>query len=472
MSDDNSKPLGSSILTVSELLSKKQLTIPDYQRPYKWTTQHVNQLLGDIVQHRNKSAYRLGTVVFHYKKNSDGIEQENIVDGQQRTITLMLIVLALHAVIESDKQKIERTDLIDQLEGLKDMADLQFSNEGSQRNIHANYLEILRAVSRPEFDESLVNFLLNKCELVTFTLTDISEAFQFFDSQNARGRDLKPHDLLKAYHLREFNKSDDSVKAKTVEAWENSDDEDLSELFAEYLFRIRSWSKRQSARYFGKNDTPQFKGVTLNAGGHYSYMQPLQIAHHFVDEYNSHYSRKVDGATMAFPFAIDQTIINGRRFFEMIAHYHQQNFHSTDRKKALPDYAELSECAKKIWKTINDYEGRNRTGDVYARKLFDCLLMYYHDKFGTAEISRAIEKIFIWAYSLRLRMYAVQIASMDNHALGKGVVDINLFALLRDAIRPEDFIHCPLPVLVKIEGQSKTQKIQKLFEEMKYYVPK
>lgn len=33
---------------------------------------------------------------------------------------------------------------------------------------------------------------------------DISEAFQFFDSQNARGKALYPHDLLKAYHLREM----------------------------------------------------------------------------------------------------------------------------------------------------------------------------------------------------------------------------------------------------------------------------
>ena len=37
--------------------------------------------------------------------------------------------------------------------------------------------------------------------MVEVVLQDISEAFQFFDSQNARGKDLEPHDLLKAYHL-------------------------------------------------------------------------------------------------------------------------------------------------------------------------------------------------------------------------------------------------------------------------------
>ena len=73
------------ILTVRELLSNQHLAIPDYQRPYKWTTQHVNQLLGDVANHRNKSAYRLGTVVFHEEKGENNEGKKNIVDGQQRT---------------------------------------------------------------------------------------------------------------------------------------------------------------------------------------------------------------------------------------------------------------------------------------------------------------------------------------------------------------------------------------------------
>ena len=143
------------ILTVRELLSNQHLAIPDYQRPYKWTTQHVNQLLGDVANHRNKSAYRLGTVVFHEEKGENNEGKKNIVDGQQRTITLMLIA---HALIATRLDKIERTDLkkiLSTLNGTQDedsqngkMVDLSFSNEESKRNIHTNYLEILRTVSR------------------------------------------------------------------------------------------------------------------------------------------------------------------------------------------------------------------------------------------------------------------------------------------------------------------------------------
>jgi len=102
-----------------------------------------------------------------------------------------------------------------------------FSSKISKTNIHNNYLEISRFVSRSDFTEAHIDFLLNRCQVVTFTLSNVSEAFQFFDSQNARGRDLDPHDLLKAYHLREFSVSDGHLKASTVANWENSDAEEL-----------------------------------------------------------------------------------------------------------------------------------------------------------------------------------------------------------------------------------------------------
>lgn len=95
--------------------------------------------------------------------------------------------------------------------------------------------------------------------------------------------------------------------------------------------------------------------------------------------------------------------------------------------------------------------------------MFDCLLIYYIDKFGHAELSRAIEKIFIWAYSLRLQMQVVQLASMDNHVLAN-----NLFRLIKDATRPADFINCSLPV-VSGKKSTKTEAIETLFRDMKYY---
>jgi hypothetical protein len=254
-----------AIVKVKDLLADAHLTIPDYQRPYKWTTTHVGQLVSDICKHSNKSSYRLGTVVFHQEG-----ERKNIVDGQQRIISL---TLTLRAIIARRLDEIKDKALMQRLRDLgQSINDQPFSSGISQYNIQQNYHELERLVTRPEFTEQHMEFLLDQCEVVTFTLADISEAFQFFDSQNARGKDLDPHDLLKAYHLREFTETDQAVKAHTVEKWEQSNSQDLARLFSNYLFRIRQWSQGSSARYFGKTEAELFKGVNLTTQGVYPYI--------------------------------------------------------------------------------------------------------------------------------------------------------------------------------------------------------
>ena len=73
-------------------LENIKLTIPNYQRPYKWTAKNANQLLQDIQEamNANKEIYRVGTLILHHDN-----EQYAIVDGQQRCITFALL---LHCV--------------------------------------------------------------------------------------------------------------------------------------------------------------------------------------------------------------------------------------------------------------------------------------------------------------------------------------------------------------------------------------
>ena len=63
------------IIKVKELLTNDNLKIPSYQRPYKWTTKNVNQLIDDVLIHKEKSEYRLGTLVVHeHFQDKDKIE--------------------------------------------------------------------------------------------------------------------------------------------------------------------------------------------------------------------------------------------------------------------------------------------------------------------------------------------------------------------------------------------------------------
>jgi hypothetical protein len=468
------KALDKEILTVSQLLKISGLTIPVYQRPYKWTVSNVNQLFQDMDIHQHKTAYRLGALVFH--SDQADVSTLNIVDGQQRTLTLVMMVWA---IIQERRDGLQRQGLADQLDALEEpleafMEQQQFESKISQRNLHQNAMEIKRLVCRADFTEQHIDFLLNHCEVVTFMLKDISEAFQFFDSQNARGRDLAPHDLLKAYHLREFSDQEYALKATTVASWENLQSDELAALFAEYLYRIRRWALGYSARYFGKQDVALFKGVNIDQVARYPYVEPLRIAHHYVDDYNSQYHRKIDGQFKQFPFHLDQMIINGRRFFEMTAYYQQQVKAVVSAEHGSSNQflgTELSEQAQQILKVLNSYPARHRPGDKYIRVMFDCALVFYWDKFGRAELSKAVEKLFIWAYSLRIKQQVMQLATMDNYVLEK-----NLFRRVKDATLPSEVLNLPLATLSDAENKNNRRKnnaakdpLVKLFKAMNYY---
>ena len=450
------------------LLSLDQLSIPDYQRPYKWTEKNLNALVNDIQEHKDKSAYRLGTIVLHHDKNNTSLKNINIVDGQQRTLTLMLLVWAIIQKPELDlKQEHLKKDLNEISEKIDAfVAKQKFNSDISHHNIYQNFNAARRIVS-VNFSEQDIDFLLNNCQVAVFILDDISEAFQFFDSQNARGRDLEPHDLLKAYHLREFSAQEQYLKAQTVAHWESLDSAHLAKLFSNYLFRIRLWSRGKSARFFNKDHVHLFKGIHLGQSDHHPYLEPLRIAHYFIDDYNAQDQRQIDRQEMSFPFQLDQMIINGRRFFEMVEHYEKQIskvVDHQDQSEKISIFGEiLQDRANRIIKSLNKFHGASRrSGDGYVRTLFDSALIFYIDKFATDRLSEAIEKIFIWAYHCRIRQYSVQLATIDNYVLEK-----NIFSLLKYAQSPSELMGWSLPIVDKQEG-TKVEPLITLFKELNY----
>lgn len=426
------------VCTVEQLFNQNNLHIPDYQRPYKWTIKNVAQLLDDIQREYKveRSKYRLGTIVFH--EHSDKLD---IVDGQQRTITLFLILSTLS---EERRKKLKIN-----LENFNPT----FSHDISKANIYDNYQFITNAVRG--FDDELVKFLLHRCELVYFKLKEQSEAFQFFDSQNSRGKDLDPHDLLKAYHLREMSNESESLRERVINGWEDiaAKDNELSNLFENVLFRIRCWSKNQSAQEFTKNDIGVFKGLNLQTND-YPYAEQLKMSNFVANE-------MVNYKKIAFPFQITDYILNGRGFFEYVNHY-QQKYNSQN------NFGNAN--TQNIFKVLSEYKNKYRTGDKYTKILFNCAVLHYRDKFGDSEIDEALKLIFAWAYYLRLSMYAVRQETIDNYALGRHYLgSINIFSLMRDAVHPIDlFNELRIIKLNSINNQDKD--LTNLFKELGYEV--
>ena len=73
---------------------KFKLVIPDFQRPYDWNEEQVEQLLEDLIEayetyksEGREGQYLLGNLVFLEDGNGEKIWK--IVDGQQRIITLL-----------------------------------------------------------------------------------------------------------------------------------------------------------------------------------------------------------------------------------------------------------------------------------------------------------------------------------------------------------------------------------------------
>jgi hypothetical protein len=434
------------ICSIKKLFSKDnfytdtKLNIPEYQRPYKWTIKNVSQLLEDIKRECQKdvSAYRLGTIVFH--KDNKILD---IVDGQQRTITLLLILKALIA----NKQGSEDNELSTLVANFQPT----FTQDISKENIYENYHYLKQATQN--FSSREIEFLLNRCELVYFILDDLSEAFQFFDSQNSRGKDLEPHDLLKAYHLREFTQDELPEQAKIIDDWEESDENDdsgenkLSFLFSDVLFRIKNWSMLRSARNFSKNDIGLFKGLNL-AKHHYPHSERLRMINFVVNEVK-HYHK------VNYPFQLSEPIINGKNFFEMIKHYahlynnYRQFTSSTSESEIYTLFDDctqlhLNSLSQSIFNALNYSPNRHRTGDQYIRMMFDCALLFYFDKFGISEMNRAIERLFAWAYSLRMHLQAVRLASIDNYAIGQyeGLNHgIQVFSIIKNALHPNEVLN-------------------------------
>ncbi|MCS0174232.1 DUF262 domain-containing protein [Vibrio alginolyticus] len=413
--------------TIAQLLEQK-LTIPEYQRPYKWQPKHVNQLIDDIFNHRTKLCYRLGTVVLHQDKDSEsgGEGGLNIVDGQQRLLTLTLLC----TILDGKEKTISSTLLEHQFESSVSIESLK-----NNAQIISERVANLSATEKQE----LLNFVLNKCELIQVMLDDLSEAFQFFDSQNARGKALAPHDLLKAYHLREMmDSTEQNERLHHVSLWEqgvNPDDEsvNLHTIMGEFLFRMRRWIDGDYGIQFSRHNIDVFKGINLDSSL-YAYVDAMLALDYAIETFNADPARKWDKQTKGYPFQVDQVMINGKRFFEYIQHY--MAIHST---LFVGKDAKLSSFVD----THAKYNGSNRKGDSYVRNLFLCAVMYYYDKFGDVELDKAVQICYRWAYFLRLDLQRIGMESVDNHAKARS----GLFRAINKAVHPQQVLNFQPPYI-------------------------
>lgn len=392
------------ITTIKELFTM-DLTLPSYQRPYSWSVKSTNTLFIDTYEafKDGTSEYRIGSVILH--KESTG--KYNIVDGQQRLTTLSILLYCL----DEDNQSM-----------LKEKYG-KLSND----NIVTNFGVLYRRTNELLINErqKYKDYLLNQCTIVQIVTDSEQEAFQFFDSQNSRGKDLAPHDLLKSYHLREMNSEVENLKVKIINRWENVNQDDLDDLFKNYLYPLTQWYRRKNGLGYSSSKIDSFKGIKgVNI---YNYSVYHKASNLYVEQFNANGSNELLASKSLNQFQLTQPLIAGRRFFYYTLHY--------------------GKLLENIQKQINRFHKEDeipsrRSGDIYIKQLYECSLVFFADRFGLESLTQSVMQIlYSWSYSLRLTMHSVYPQTINKYSIGQHErlnYGIDLFTTISEMTDPEE----------------------------------
>ena len=399
------------IITVDDLM-KINLKIPEYQRPYRWSSSSTNTLFTDTYEafKYGITEYRLGSVILHKAKNSKTRKYEhNLVDGQQRITTLSILLFALG----DDSQTLLNEEY----------------KPSSYHSINNNFALLQKRVNELHQDvrDSYKQYIKDKCAVVKIVTDSEQEAFQFFDSQNSRGKALKPQDLLKSYHLREMTRDAEQLKIKLISKWEDTNQNALEELFRTYLFPIIRWFRNRNGLNYSSDKIQEFKGIKQS--NTYNYAIYHRASNIFIEQINSNGASELLSSGELNQFQLTQPIISGKRFFEWTLHYSNL----LDQVKTKIDNDSFHKEAVIPSK---------HTGDIYIKQLYEGSLLFFADRFGFDALDDSImRQLYTWCYSLRIKMKAVYPQTINNYACGQHERINNgkeLFTLLSEMVDPQE----------------------------------
>ena len=289
--------------------NKSDFLIPDYQRPYAWQIAECQTLWedtfsfaipeNDYQKFKSGDEYFLGPIVTF--KNSDG--KLEIIDGQQRLTTLMLLLRALytHYLVAQDAQTVKtreeiakciwKTDefsnpIMDQLKIDSQVATDEVKDEfltillkgEAQESMKSNYAinyrffqgKIKELINK--MPSSFMYYpvrLMNNCILLPIEAESQDTALTIFSTLNNRGLPLSDADIFKAQFYKYYTKK--GTKDNFVQRWSKLNTlcekifhpitgTPMDELFTKYMYyerakqRIDSSTTEALRKFYGKDD--------------------------------------------------------------------------------------------------------------------------------------------------------------------------------------------------------------------------
>lgn len=204
----------------------KRYVIPVYQRKYDWKYENCRQLYDDLkkIVIDGRNSHFFGSIVSAVVPNGSKIEY-HIIDGQQRLMTITLLLLAIRNLIVQGKvttnevkldEQISQRFLISPWAGEDDKIKLRpvqsdrealaklFGDEEDydhSSNLTINYQFFYDMVMKEEVPVADLYAAIGKLEIISITLDQGDNAQLIFESLNSTGLALTEGDKIRNYVL-------------------------------------------------------------------------------------------------------------------------------------------------------------------------------------------------------------------------------------------------------------------------------
>ncbi len=280
-------------ITVQRLMMQVVYTIPRNQRKYVWDERNWKEMLEDIIFATNEGAqdHFFGSIVLKQERSENGLTVLSIIDGQQRTISILLLLAAVEQFFKENNAK-------PQFDGLEPYLRTKDLNSVEHVKVASEYYPLLDTVvnsvcdwdsghhiveqrSAPPKNEQRImdclSFFYNRIKdlsiteiekirlsllqsrIVRITATTEEDAYTVFEILNARGQVLEDHELLKNFLMRYIQPI--SLKDTVKERWHDSVETQLGDYLSKFMqhYVVHHYPQHESLSPYGivkLNSTP------------------------------------------------------------------------------------------------------------------------------------------------------------------------------------------------------------------------
>ncbi|GAA9307680.1 DUF262 domain-containing protein [Helicobacter pylori] len=311
------KPDKKSLKNILVAEDEAYYQIPIYQRPYQWGKEQCEELLNDLFENyedHGEDDYFCGSLVFI--QSDEGNKTYDIIDGQQRLSTFILLAKVLATLYSIDDKSIDdkyqgylQESWSDRHEGgeKKKRKRLDFDLVGSSakkdfqdaldffddldaskgKNSYKNsYLKnaicLKNYLEKKEIEDinGFIRWLYLHVNFITITCSDTDMALRIFNVLNARGLPLHATDIFKGELLKKLTEEKEQEELAT--RWENLRQKCLDNDFAmETLFS-------QHLTYFHPKTSKERMKIRLNTQFDELQKSPLEYLDVVEDFYNAY----------------------------------------------------------------------------------------------------------------------------------------------------------------------------------------